>query len=215
MKKFQTNLLVSLMAPAIISTAIISSAITTVDAGDGLIINQTNISGNALSDSRGIIGVNMAAGDENAQVNARAIVIGEGVPVLSDLNIQQRIHNKLTLGSPSYNLDYIGGDAFAGSAGIISINQTAGSGTAQANLVSIGIGGGNAVQASQASMEQLLMSYGKVEGSLEGYEGKRSDIIDGNAFSGSHGLVVVNQSAGSANRVFNTVAIQFKVIEIP
>ncbi len=212
MKKFQTNLLVSLMAPAIISTAIISSAITTVDAEDGLIINQTNISGNALSDSRGIIGVNMAAGDENAQVNARAIVIGEGVPVLSDLNIQQRIHNKLTLGSPSYNLDYIGGDAFAGSAGIISINQTAGSGTAQANLVSIGIGGGNAVQASP---EQLLMSYGRMEGSLEGYEGRRSDIIDGNAFSGSHGLVQVNQSAGSANRVFNTVAIQFKVIEIP
>jgi len=209
MKKFQTNLLVSLMAPAIISTAIVSTAL----AEDGLIINQTNISGNALSDSRGIIGVNMAAGDENVQVNARAIVIGEGVPVLSDLNIQQRIHNKLTLGSPSYNLDYIGGDAFAGSTGIISINQTAGSGTAQANLVSIGIGGAGPV--SPVSNEGLLMSYGKVEGSLEGYEGRRSDIIDGNAFSGSHGLVQVNQSAGSANRVFNTVAIQFKVIEIP
>lgn len=208
MKKFQANLLVSLMAPAIISTAMISN----VYAGDGLIINQTNISGNAFSDSRGVIGVNMAAGDENAQVNARAIVIGEGSPVLADLNIQQRIHNKLTLGSPSYNLDYIGDDAFAGSAGIISVNQTAGSGTAQANFVSIGIGGGNAVQASP---EQLLMSYGRMEGSLEGYEGRRSDIIDGNAFSGSHGLVQVNQSAGSANRVFNTVAIQFKVIEIP
>jgi hypothetical protein len=36
--------------------------------------NQTNISGNAFSDSKGLIGVNMAAGDENAQVNQSAVL---------------------------------------------------------------------------------------------------------------------------------------------
>lgn len=204
MKSVQTVLaLLSLVALTFTAGLGVRDAV----AGD----NLTDISGQALSGAIGMVGINMAAGDDNVQVNARVIAIGDGAPVFSNIGVDQRVNTKSTLESPSSHLDYIGGEAFAGSRGMISINQTAGSGTAQANLVSIGLGAGNA---TLVSSDQLLISHGDREVNPRGYKGTRSDVIDGHAFAGCQGLVQVNQSAGSANRVLNTVAIRFKTINI-
>lgn len=176
-------------------------------------INTTDLSGRALSGATGVIGVNMTAGDDNAQVNARTITLGQGGPAFSNISVLQKVDANVTSASPSLHCDYIGGQALTGSRGIVSINQASGSGSAQANLVSLGLGSGS--DASLVSGNELLMSYAQtVINPVTPEYGERSDVISGNAFSGSHGLVQVNQSAGSANRVLNTMAIQFKVIDI-
>lgn len=210
MRSVQTVLTV--LSLIVLTFAVYFDVRDAVADGD-ILINQTDISGYAFSNVTGAVGVNMAAGDDNAQVNARAITIGDGAPAFSHIGVHQRVDTNLTLGSPSYHLDYIGGEAFAGSNGIISVNQAAGNGSAQANLVSIGIGFG-VVDAKPVSSNELLMSYGRTDDGPQGYSERRFDVIEGNAFSGSQGLVQVNQSAGSANRVLNTIAIQFRAVEI-
>lgn len=179
-------------------------------AEDTLNINQTDISGHALSQASGVIGVNQAAGDNNAQVNARAIVLGDGAPGIAFTDVYQQVQS-CSLEEAGYSSNYIGGNALTGVRGIVGINQAAGSGTTEANLVAIGIGIDAMVEA-----ENLLMVTPLQGGEVpEDSERRRSDVIEGHAFKGSSGLVQVNQSAGSANRIANTLAIEIQIVDIP
>lgn len=179
---------------------------------DYSVVNRTSLDGNALSAPQGVVGVNMAAGDNNAQVNARAIIIGADTRAISNINIRQNVENGSSELLPSYHSDHIGGEAFSASKGIASVNQTAGNGNAQGNLVAIGIGTSDV---AAVSGEQLLAYHANLESGPQEYGGRRSDIIDGRAFAGSQGLVQVNQSAGSSNRVVNTLAVQFNLVNVP
>lgn len=179
----------------------------TIMPGPYLINNTTELSGEALSGAQGIIGVNMAAGTDNFQVNARVIGIG----TIPSLSIRQDMGGRVYGLYLSCHLDYIGGNALSGSTGIISVNQASGSGAIQANLVSIGVGTSlMEMDLAVASSEELLSIRGG--GRPGGYGPVRSDVIEGSAFAGVNGLVQVNQSAGSGNRVVNSVGILFDVI---
>jgi hypothetical protein len=141
----------------------------------------------------------MAAGDNHAQVNMHLIGVGN---VLQPGVIDQctRIGDSI----PGEAMDLIGEYAFQSSSGIVSINQAAGSGTAEANLVRIGYG--VTMPLDTRVLQQVVGSASQA--SIQGdSNGIRTDIIGEHAFENSKGIVQVNQSAGVANVVSNNLAI--------
>lgn len=165
--------------------------------------NQTVIEGAAVSDFQGLIGVNMAAGDNHAQVNMHIIGAGNALQPGVIYQSTQTWDN-----IPSNAGDVIGDYAFQSSAGIVSVNQAAGSASAEANLVRIGCGASIPLDATV-----LRQVVGYAPQALKGENGEsvRTDLIDDHAFENSQGIVQVNQSAGIANAVSNSLVINFSV----
>jgi hypothetical protein len=161
--------------------------------------NQTVIESNAVSDFQGLIGINMAAGDNHAQVNIHLIGVGN--------TSQQGLIDQVSLNGgnvPGKTMDLIGDHAFQSATGIVSINQAAGSGSAEANLVRIGYG--VTVPLDTHILQQVVGSTSQAFETENG-NGIRSDVIGEHAFENSRGIVQVNQSAGVANAVSNNLVI--------
>ena len=177
------------------------------DASMGLpyAINNSMIDGNALSGARGRNVVNMAAGEANAQQNAAAIALNPNGVANVGLFSQQNLHqNSSTV--PGLSVSGIGGNAFTNTVGALSINQTSGSGNAQVNGMAIGIG----LDVNVMSESMLSnMSTGAGLAAREPDGGTRSATIADSAFTGSRGLVQVNQSAGSGNSTANHFVLEF------
>ena len=81
----------------------------------------------------------------------------------------------------------IGGTAFGGTAGIIGVNEAAGIGNEQANIVSIRLRGASDASLATASTQS------------PGFP---------SAFAGASGLAQVNQAAGNANATVNTFSLR-------
>lgn len=168
-------------------------------------INHSLIDGMALSGTRGRNTVNMATGDANSQLNAAAIAIGTSGA--ANLQSYQRDHLNLNT-TPSLSRSAISGNAFSNSVGSLSINQTSGLANTQMNGVVIGIGDGINLMS-----ESMLSSTNSGVGlaTTEPDTGSRSATIADSAFTGSRGLVQVNQSAGSGNNTANSFALQLEL----
>ena len=177
------------------------------DAAMGLpyAINNSLIDGNALSGARGRNVVNIAAGEANAQQNAAAIALNPNGVANVGLFTQQNLNqNSSTV--PGLSVSGIGGNAFTNTVGALSINQTSGSGNAQVNGMAIGIG----LDVNVMSENMLSnMSTGAGLAAREPDGGTRSATIADSAFTGSRGLVQVNQSAGSGNSTANHFVLEF------
>ena len=161
--------------------------------------NLAVIESSAVSDFQGAIGVNMAAGDNHAQVNMH--LIGLENSLQGGLIYQStRAWNNV----PGEASDLIGEYAFQSSSGIVSVNQAAGSGSAEANLVRIGYGATIPLDATV-----LRQVVGSASQELKGVSGEsiRTDLIGDHAFENSRGIVQVNQSSGVANAVSNSLVI--------
>ena len=170
-------------------------------------INSSMIDGHALSGSRGRNVVNMAAGDANAQQNAAAIALSPNGNASIGLFTQQNLHQNSST-SPGMSVSGIGGNAFTNTMGALSINQTSGTGNAQVNGMAIGIG----LDVDVMSENMLSnMSTGAGLAAREPDDGTRSATIADSAFTGSRGLVQVNQSAGSGNSTANNFVLQIEL----
>lgn len=170
--------------------------------------NRSIIDGHVLSGSRGRNAVNMAAGDANAQINAAAIALSPNGVANVDLNTKQNLHQN-SRPVPGISESGIAGNAFTNSIGALSINQTSGTGNAQINGMAIGIG--QDVNVMSESMLSNMSTGAGLAAHHEPDEGTRSATISDSAFTGSRGLVQVNQSAGSGNRTANNFVIQLEL----
>ena len=177
------------------------------DASMGLpyAINNSIIDGNALSGARGRNVVNMAAGEANAQQNAAAIALNPNGVANVGLFSQQNLHQNSSM-VPGLSVSGIGGNAFTNTVGALSINQTSGSGNAQVNGMAIGIGLDVNVM-SESMLSNMSTGAGLAAHEPDG--GTRSATIADSAFTGSRGLVQVNQSAGSGNSTANHFVLEF------
>jgi hypothetical protein len=193
----------------------ISGFVSTLPASaqDGLYelpgyVTQSVIDGDALSHTRGRFAVNMAAGDSNAQVNAGALAIDPsgGSAVANVISHQSVGQNSIT--APDLSIAIIGDRAFTNSVGAISVNQTSGVGNTQANGMAIALG----VEVEAVS-ESLLSATASGVGlnSVDSNSGDKAATISNTAFQGSHGLVQINQSAGSGNSTANNFAFQLQL----
>lgn len=178
--------------------------------------NRSIIDGHVLSGSRGRNAVNMAAGDANAQINAAAIALSPNGVANVDLNTKQNLHQN-SRPVPGISESGIAGNAFTNSIGALSINQTSGTGNAQtsgtgnAQINGMAIGIGQDVNVMSESMLSNMSTGAGLAAHHEPDEGTRSATISDSAFTGSRGLVQVNQSAGSGNRTANNFVIQLEL----
>ncbi|ANI54546.1 MULTISPECIES: hypothetical protein [Pseudomonas] len=165
-------------------------------------VNNANIQDSGAQ-YRGNFNVNQAAGDQMQQANVKAIAIGTESHART--SVQQKID---TPADRSINASAnIGGTSFSNGNGILGVNQGAGANNQMANVTRVSISAGpQAVDDSALSQQNvaLLPSSGATGTS----PGSRQVTTSDQAFTGSRGVIQVNQSAGVGNRMANTLSIR-------
>jgi len=152
---------------------------------------------------KGNFNVNQAAGDQQQQANVRAIAIGTEAAATTRIN--QKIN---TSANPSMNATAtIGGTSFSNGNGVLGVNQGAGANNQMANAMRISISAApQSVDDSALSQQNVALqpSSGATGTSI----GSRQVVTSDQAFTGSRGVIQVNQSAGVGNRMANTLSIR-------
>jgi hypothetical protein len=170
--------------------------------------DKSIIDGNALSNVHGRITVNMAAGDSNRQMNAGAFAIDQNGGLATALTTSHQAINSTNATPADFSTALINGNAFAGSTGAISINQTSGVLNSQANGLAFALG--SEVEAVSESVLSDTHSGAGLIDSDATMGNATADIAD-TAFVGARGLIQINQSAGSRNTTANNFAFQLKL----
>jgi len=166
------------------------------------VINNATITSSGKQ-YQGVLSVNQAAGDQQQQANARAIAIGPGAA--ASTQIRQRLNTQV---DPSMDAHArIQGNAFSHGNGLLGVNQSAGAGTQQANAVRISISTQPQSLDDSVLMQQnvALVNNSDPTGSAPGH---RQVTTNDQAFTGSRGVIQLNQSAGVGNRMANTLSVR-------
>jgi len=111
---------------------------------DDEVENDAHVSDHVLAGAAGNVGLNVAAGNGNAQSNALAASVnddGEIAKASADSE-QASIFNATLALSDLDNYAFLDGEALAGAVGNIGVNIAAGNGNAQHNGTAIAVGGG-------------------------------------------------------------------------
>ncbi|MBP5952561.1 MAG: adhesin [Pseudomonas sp.] len=165
-------------------------------------VNSANIQDSGMQ-YRGNFNVNQAAGDQMQQANTKAIAIGTESQATT--RVIQRID---TPADRSMNATAnIGGNSFSNGNGILGVNQGAGANNQMANVTRVSISAApQSIDDSALSQQNvaLLPSSGATGTSI----GSRQVTTSDQAFTGSRGVIQVNQSAGVGNRMANTLSIR-------
>ncbi|MDT3314970.1 adhesin [Pseudomonas sp. rhizo66] len=175
---------------------------TTAMAADPASVNNANLQDSGAQ-YRGNFNVNQAAGDQMQQANTKAIAIGTESHATT--SVIQRID---TPADRSMNASAnIGGNSFSNGNGILGVNQGAGANNQMANVTRVSI------SAAPQSVDDSALSQQNVallpsSGATGTSSGSRQVTTSDQAFTGSRGVIQVNQSAGVGNRMANTLSIR-------
>lgn len=167
--------------------------------------SQSQIEDGALSHTRGVIGVNLSAGDSNAQINARALSISTGQGAASAINQAQQ-NVTLTVPTSDIAVSRIRGQALANATGLLSVNQASGAGNAQINAIAISVSAA-ALAVSENELSMTVTGQPLDRSDALDAQQQREVSIDAGAFNGSKGVVQVNQLAGSGNLTSNSFGL--------
>ncbi|CAM3884646.1 Autotransporter adhesin [Pseudomonas reidholzensis] len=169
---------------------------------------QSPVSNTATIDNSGAryqgnLTVNQAAGDQQQQANARAIAVGPDATATTQIRQQLRSPQNPNMDARSS----IQGDAFSGGNGVVGVNQSAGAGNQQANALRISISNQPQSIDDSVLMQQnvALLNNSDATDSAPGY---RQITTSDQAFTGSRGVIQLNQSAGVGNQTANTLSVR-------
>ncbi|OHE84009.1 MAG: hypothetical protein A2579_08415 [Lysobacterales bacterium RIFOXYD1_FULL_69_11] len=200
---------------ACVALSILLLVSTPAWASDDAPSDQATVDGTAARGAQGRIAVNQAAGTGNAQANLGAIASSDGG--LGIVGVHAAQHPGAT--APALRerdaAAHIQGGAFSGTQGVLSVNQIAGSGNAQANLFMVGQGPQGVVAAGvhgitgidDAALADVAGDANTTEGAVAP-SWRREAVIADDAFRGSQGVVQVNQTAGVGNSSTNAIVLQ-------
>ncbi|MBC3257429.1 adhesin [Pseudomonas paralactis] len=150
----------------------------------------------------GVLSINQAAGNQQQMSNSRAIALDGQA---TNVNIQ-RLDGKV---DPSLNAKVaIQGASFINGNGVLGVNQSAGANNQSINAVRISLNPG-----PQSIDDSVLLQQNTTQltdSGLTPTTGSRQVATSDQAFTGSRGVIQVNQSAGVGNRVANTLGITIK-----
>lgn len=158
---------------------------------------------NSAAGYQGVLMVNQASGQLQQQVNARAVSAG----AMPRLDVEQH-RDSLTATDAAVDLGAsIQGASFSGGSGVLGINQGAGAGNQQINGFRLG------AAARPESLDDQVLAQSAAGSSFSSAAeplgaGERLVEIDDRAFSGSRGVVQLNQGAGVGNRMVNNLGIR-------
>ncbi|SDT60223.1 adhesin [Pseudomonas prosekii] len=166
------------------------------------VVNNANIQDSGTQ-YKGNFNVNQAAGDQLQQTNTRAIAIGSNASATT--TVRQSLD---AAANPAMNATAtIGGSSFSNGNGVLGVNQSAGANNQMANAMRVSI------SANPQSIDDSVLSQQNVallpdSGATEAPTGSRQVVTSDQAFTGSRGVIQVNQSAGVGNRMANTLSIR-------
>lgn len=189
------------MKRTLIFIALLGSTCAMADSAVNVVNNATL--SNSGANYKGNMMMNQAAGDQQQQVNSRAIAIGTEASATGTL--RQTI---TTPADRSMNASSaITGSAFSNGNGALGVNQSAGANNQMINAMRI------SVSAVPQSIDDSVLSQQNVallpdSGATGTSQGSRQVAISDQAFTGSRGVIQVNQSAGVGNRMANTLSIR-------
>ena len=188
------------MKHSLILIALLASTSAMADAS-APVQNNANIQ-NSGAQYNGVLGVNQAAGDQTQQANVRAIATGGAATTSVNQNIN-------TPAKPSTNASAtIGGNSFSNGNGVLGVNQSAGASNQMANALRISISANpQSVDDSALSQQNVAVSAIR-SGATGASQGSRQVVTSDQAFTGSSGVIQVNQSAGVGNNMANTLSIR-------
>ncbi|MFG0833765.1 hypothetical protein ACF8OI_09515 [Aeromonas bivalvium] len=131
---------IAISGPAVIQFSQQTQAISALNGSQRVAIFDS-----ALTNSKGLIGINQGAGEANQQVNAFALSLGDdtGIGTVTDINLSTSVA-KLPGGKVPANTTtsiYLDDNALAGSKGVIQVNQVTGQGNQAVNMVSLPLTG--------------------------------------------------------------------------
>ena len=189
------------MNRTLIFLALLGSTSAMADSGVNT-VNNANLD-NSGANYKGNLMMNQAAGDQQQQINNRAIAIG------SEASATGSITQKITTPADrSMNAtSSIGGNSFSNGSGALGVNQSAGANNQMINAMRI------SVSAAPQSIDDSALSQQNVallpnSGATGTSQGSRQVVTSDQAFTGSRGVIQVNQSAGVGNRMANTLSIR-------
>ena len=166
------------------------------------VINNADIDSSG-SRYQGNLTVNQAAGDLQQQANARAIAVGHEASATTQ--IRQRLGSPVDRAMDATSS--IQGNAFSQGSGALGVNQSAGAGTQQANALRISLS-----TQPQSIDDSVLMQQNVAlinnSGATDIPAGYRQVTTSDQAFTGSRGVIQLNQSAGVGNRMANTLSVR-------
>jgi hypothetical protein len=178
------------------------------DSYDGMLqyLTSTRIDGQAMSGASGVVGVNMAAGDFNQQANLRAFAVGPNTA--TRIRASQLQDNNLAT-SPDRATASIGGSAFHGAQGVLSINQASGSSNTELNVVSAALASQGIREAGDAWFATASASAGGTvsPAPMADTAKERHVAVESTALREVQGVVQLNQVAGSANAAANVLQL--------
>lgn len=165
--------------------------------------DDTAVIHNSGQQYQGVVSINQAAGNQQQMSNSRAIALGGQA---TNVNIQ-RLDGSV---DPSLNARAaIQGSSFTNGNGVLGINQSAGANNQSINAVRISINPGPQSIDDSVLLQQNTTTLATDSG-LTPTTGSRQVATSDQAFTGSRGVIQVNQSAGVGNRVANTLGITIK-----
>ena len=160
---------------------------------------------NSAKQYNGVVTLNQAAGDQQQLSNNVAIAVGHNAQ--ANIAITQKISGAAADRAMDAKAA-IHGTSFSNGNGVLSVNQSAGAQNQMINAVRISINAGpQSIDDSVMSQQNVALA---TDSGLNPITGSRQVVTSDQAFTGSRGVVQVNQSAGVGNRMANTLGITIK-----
>lgn len=189
------------MTRSLLVLAMFCSCAALADSGSP-VVDQAVINSSGQN-YQGNFSVNQAAGDQQQQVNGRTIAIGTDAQATGQY--RQSIDTRADPARDSRSA--IEGTAFSNGNGILGVNQSSGANNQQINAVRLGI------SASPQSIDDSVLSQQNVallqgSGTAGHTPGNRQVATSDQAFTGSRGVVQLNQSAGVGNQSVNALSVR-------
>lgn len=169
------------------------------------IAHISHITDNAAINTKGLVRVNITAGDGNVQQNSAAMAESSGV---SSATIDANQYSDMITSDQAQILSTgINGAAFSGAQGVVQVNNSAGAGNMQFNGAAMAIGDMGAFTFIELNDEQLMDSAPigttSVDDKNNPVQAAEANLSPG-AFNGASGIIQINQTAGNNNTAANS-----------
>ncbi|MHB8364329.1 MAG: hypothetical protein ACYDEK_07080 [Vulcanimicrobiaceae bacterium] len=162
--------------------------------------DQAVIAGQSFDGVTGAIRLNQTAGNGNAQANLIVITNGAGARV-------RLIQQTDATGTVNGRASILG---FAGAVGAIQVNQSAGNGNAQGNVILLELGCG-ASELNDGTLGSMVSEPEQHTGGYAGPHGTNVAGVSPGAFSKASGIIQVDQVAGTGNSTANSFHLQIQL----
>ncbi len=169
--------------------------------------STATISGVAQS-ARGIVGLNQSASAGSSQANLLALSVTSTPSSFASASalgssVSDNSALSLPVTTPSATIHDLGNDL----SGIAQVNQLAGSGGSQMNVIALASAGAGIASADAAVLG--AQSGSSDQGDPAAYPALAGPVSLGGSFNASVGVVQLNQATGGANRQANLIAAAF------